>query len=153
MPVAFRSQQSYPEFSIHVTLSHFHSLPNPMCTWQIFKALVHDKRTCFFNLITLNLSKSERLRLFSLCSLRFAHALSPHFFSTSAFSQALATAPRPAARGNFGMTIGVTMRLLSAAACRGTAAPFSFEGPSTRALLLCQVISRGVCREWPHTRL
>lgn len=70
--------------------------------------------TCFFNLRTLNRSKSDRLRLFSLCSRLFAQALSSHFFSTSAFSHAFATAPRPAARGSFAMTIGVTIRLFRA---------------------------------------
>lgn len=70
--------------------------------------------TCFFNLRTLNRSKSDRLRLLSLCSRLFAQALSSHFFSTSAFSHAFATAPRPAARGSFAMTIGVTIRLFRA---------------------------------------
>ena len=94
--------------------------------------------TCFFNLKTLNRSKSERLCLFSLCSRLFAHALSFHFFSTSVFSHAFATAPLPAARGNFAMTIGVTMRLFNVTDWRGTSAFSFFDGPSTNACSECQ---------------
>lgn len=94
---------------------------------------VQTTPTCFRNLKTLNLSKSESPRLFSLCSRRFAHALSDHFSSTPSFSHAFATGPLPAARGNLGMTRGVTMRFDREIAWRGTEA-FSFvEGPSTRA--------------------
>jgi len=75
-------------------------------------ALRTSNLACFFNLSTLNRSKSERLRLFSLCSLRLAQALTSHFFSTSCFSHARATAPRPACRGSFEMTMGVMIRLL-----------------------------------------
>lgn len=88
--------------------------------------------TCFFNLKTLNLSKSVSARLFSRRSRRFAQALSSHFSSTFCSFQAFATGARPAARGNFAMTIGVTMRFARLLEWRGTPA-FSFvEGPSTR---------------------
>ena len=88
--------------------------------------------TCFLNLNTLNLSKSVSARLFSRRSRRFAHALSSHFSSTFCSSQAFATGARPAARGSFAMTMGVTMRFARLLEWRGTPA-FSFvEGPSTR---------------------
>jgi len=89
--------------------------------------------TCLFSFSTLKRSKSVRLRRFSLTARLFAHALSSHFCSTSSFSQALATAPRPAARGNLGMTMCVRMTLPRAVAWRGTAMLGVFEGPSTRA--------------------
>ena len=88
--------------------------------------------TCFLNLKTLNLSKSVNAFLFSLWSLLFAHVLSSHFFCTSLFSHAFATAPLPAARGSFGITMGVRMRFPSETAWRGTEALGLVEGPSTR---------------------
>ena len=102
--------------------------------WWSFAALGRGiSLTCFFNLMTLNRSKSDSPRLFSLCSRFFAHVLWSHFSSMPSFSQALATAPVPAARGSFGRTIGVRMTLAKEMAWRGTAA-FSFEeGPSTKA--------------------
>ena len=98
--------------------------------------VIQRTRTCFFNLSTLNLSKSLRFLLFSLCSLRLAHALSAHFWSTPSFSHALATAPLPAALGSLGMTIGVRMRLLRGADWRGTAGRV-LEGPSMRICGRC----------------
>jgi hypothetical protein len=63
--------------------------------------------TCFFSLMTLNLSKSVRFFLRSCCSLFFAQLLSAHFWSISCFSHNRLTGPVPAARGSFGITKGV----------------------------------------------
>ena len=114
--------------------------------------------TCFFSLKTLNLSKSVSARLFSRRSRRFAQALSSHFSSTFCSFQAFATGARPAARGSFAMTMGVTMRFARLLEWRGTPA-FSFvEGPSTRTcnyilastLPLSKLLTKyiRVCDQW-----
>ena len=82
---------------------------------DIYESILWDLRTCFCSFITLNLSKSVNARRFSRCDLRFAHELFSHCDSISFFSHALATAPRPAHRGNFGMTMSVRLRLPRAA--------------------------------------
>lgn len=105
----------------------FSSQKNNMTNWK-----GKQFHTCFFNLRTLNLSKSVNASLFSLCARRLAHVLSAHFDSTFSFSQAFATAPLPTPRGNFGITIGVIIRFESELAWRGTEAFSFFEGPSTR---------------------
>lgn len=91
-----------------------------------------DILTCFFNLRTLNRSKSVRFFRRSCCSLFFAQLDSAHFLSTSCFSQSFFTGPVPAAFGRLGMTQGVRETVLVGTACRGTTAPSFVEGPSTK---------------------
>lgn len=108
--------------------------------------------TCFFNLNTLNLSKSVSARLFSRRSRRFAQALSSHLSSTFCSFQALATGARPAARGNFAMTMGVTMRFARLLEWRGTPA-FSFvEGPSTSTCRYVFQPQDPPCKKTSHTK-
>lgn len=69
-----------------------------------------SKRACFLNRITLNRSKSVKVRLRSFCLRFLAHALSCHFASIPAFSHAFFTTPVRAPRGSFSRTRGVRMR-------------------------------------------
>ncbi len=103
--------------------------PEPPPNHQVQNRIIP---TCFLSLITLNLSKSVRARLFCLRSRFFAHALSSHFLSTSSFSHAFLRAPVPSARGSFGITMGESMTFARAEAWRGTEALSFVEGPSTR---------------------
>lgn len=94
--------------------------------------------TCFFNLMTLNRSKSVRFFLRSCCSLFLAHDDSAHFESISFFSHSFLTGPVPAAFGRLGITHGVRETALVATACRGTTASSFVEGPSTRIWEFCE---------------
>lgn len=105
-------------------------------------------RTCFFNIRTLNLSKSVSDDLFSLRSIFLAHADSAHFASIPSFSQALATALTPAPRGSFGITRWVTIRFANELACLGTEALSFFEGPSTRTYERVSVWTSQSNRAW-----
>jgi len=79
-----------------------------------------SKRLCFFNTITLNLSKSVNSRLLSRLALFLAHAVSAHFDSTPSFSQTLVRAPVPAPRGRDDRTMLVRVTCLRAIDWRGT---------------------------------
>jgi len=96
-------------------------------------ALRSSNRLCFFNRMTLNLSKSVRDRRRSCCSCFFAQLPAFHFESISAFSHALLTAPVRAPRGSFSMTRGVRRVLEKETVVRAVASLGSAEGPSTRA--------------------
>lgn len=91
------------------------------------------KRTCFLSLITLKRSKSVNCLRFADCALLLAHALPSHFCSTSAFSQAVFSAPLPMPRGIL-RTTGVRETSARGVACRGTNDSGLAAGPSTRTL-------------------
>lgn len=94
-----------------------------------------SKPACFFNLMTLNRSKSVKARLFSFWLRFLAHALSCHFPSIPAFSHCDLTTPVRAPRGSFSRTRGVRMSCARAIAWRGTAALVFVAGPSMRACI------------------
>lgn len=100
------------------------------------------ERTCFFNLITLNLSKSVKFRLLSACSFFLEYEDSAHLASISFLAHNFLTGPVPAARGSLGMVKGVRVTWERAATWRGTTLPSWEEGPSTRTYLRWRVFVR-----------
>ena len=66
--------------------------------------------TCFFNLETTNLSKSDNPPLFSRMAIFFAWRVLSNFFSTSADAHFFATVPERAPLGNLGRTWGRRLR-------------------------------------------